>query len=56
MKNIILIAIAFMIGCASTVSNPTVPSGYKACHSDMDCPPGQFCGFMHVDTYAVCRN
>lgn len=37
-----------------------VPVGYTPCRTDYDCrgpshQRGEFCGFVGVDTYAVCR-
>jgi hypothetical protein len=34
---------------------PTVPAGYHPCRSDNDCHVGEYCGFVAVDTYAVCK-
>lgn len=56
MKSIILLAVMLMVGCASMMTHePTVPAGYKVCHSDLDCIEGQVCGFLYTDTYAVCK-
>ncbi len=43
--------------CHPNPANYTVPAGYKTCHTSWDCnhAAGEFCGFMGVDTYAVCR-
>jgi hypothetical protein len=34
----------------------TVPVGYQTCRSDMDCQDGEYCGFVSIDTYAVCKS
>ena len=47
---------AIFLGCASTSTNPRVPEGYKACSSDLDCPEGQYCGFVARDTVPVCKD
>lgn len=44
------------VACRPNPANYSVPVGYKTCSSDLDCPRGTYCGFVHVDTYAVCRN
>jgi hypothetical protein len=34
----------------------THPAGYQSCHNNYDCHGhGEFCGFVGVDTYPVCR-
>jgi len=33
----------------------TVPAGYKPCRHNFDCGRGEYCGFVGVDTYPVCR-
>lgn len=51
-----LLTIVFLgIACHPNPANYTVPSGYRTCKSDLDCHPGEYCGFVGVDTYAVCR-
>lgn len=49
-------------GCCCHVNpaNYTHPAGYQSCTTDADCKgpghdPGEFCGFISADTYAVCR-
>ena len=45
------------LSCHPTPATYTVPTGYKPCTSDLDCNRGghEYCGFVGVDTYAVCR-
>ena len=52
MKATVLVAL-FALACH--FATPTVPAGYKACVSDNDCHEGEYCGFVAVDTYAVCK-
>ena len=49
----LLVVTLSLISCATTY---TVPVGYKTCRKDRDCPVGYYCGFVAVDTYAVCKN
>lgn len=53
MKAILLIVVIAICGCPQP---PHKPAGYKTCSADWECPKPQFCGFVGVDTYAVCRN
>jgi len=48
----IMIAVA---GCHPNPANYSHPVGYVSCHSDNDCKEGEFCSFVGVDTYPVCR-
>jgi len=56
MKIYWLLAILLLASCGTS---PTyhVPAGYKTCQTDYDCLRGygEFCGFVGVNTYAVCR-
>jgi hypothetical protein len=50
-----------LVATACYVPNPRnyhVPAGYKTCHTNYECntKDGEFCGFMGVDTYPVCRH
>lgn len=44
-------------GCHPNPANYHVPAGYRTCTSDLECDMkrGEYCGFVGVDTYAVCR-
>lgn len=43
-------------GCHVNGANYHVPKGYKTCTSlsPAACDPGYHCGFVEVDSYAVC--
>jgi hypothetical protein len=43
------------ISCASKTTVYRVPAGYQTCQTNFDCPRGTYCGFVGVDTYAVCK-
>ena len=49
--------VAIVVGCHPNPANYHIPAGYHTCRSDNDCrrSVGEFCGFVGVDTYAVCR-
>ena len=49
----VLICAIAAYGCVAT--KYYVPEGYKACRNDWDCDPREYCGFVKVDSYAVCR-
>lgn len=51
MKKILWLCLAL----ACSIPNATVPKGYKTCRSDWDCPVDTYCGFVTVDTFAVCK-
>jgi hypothetical protein len=51
----LLIFTLAIISCSSTPTVYRVPEGYQTCRSNMDCQRGTYCGFVGVDTYAVCR-
>lgn len=59
MKKIILLflVVCTIIACHSSSTIYKVPEGYKPCKSDNDCniDQGEYCGFVRVDTYAVCK-
>ncbi len=55
-KALALLVLALtLISCSSTPTHYTVPQGYQTCRSNLDCPRGTYCGFVGVDTYAVCK-
>lgn len=60
-KALALLVLALtLISCSSTPTHYTVPAGYQTCRTDWDCKgpghaPREFCGFVGIDTYAVCR-
>lgn len=49
--------VMLIAACHPNPANYHVPQGYRTCTSDMDCDRAshEFCGFVGVDTYAVCR-
>ena len=58
MKKIIVASFVLLIAaCHINYANYKHPAGYKPCNSSWDCDHarGEFCGFIDVDTYAVCR-
>jgi hypothetical protein len=54
-KVLILLAVAFVIGCAYKVDMSSVPKGAKFCGNDGECSRGEYCGFYGVDSPAVCK-
>ena len=42
----------FVVACHPVYS---VPPGHKVCHRNSECHAGEYCGFIGVDTYPVCR-
>lgn len=50
----LVIAAIGLINCTSTP--PTMPVGYQPCSKDQDCARGQYCGFVQINSYAVCRD
>lgn len=45
-----------LVGCYDTNTTAyKVPQGYNTCRYDYDCADGEYCTFIQVDTYAVCR-
>jgi hypothetical protein len=59
MKYILILSIlTLMSACHPNPANYTVPDGYKPCSTNYECDieNGEYCGFVHVDTYAVCRH
>jgi hypothetical protein len=53
------VAITLVSACHPNPANYHTPVGYVRCHTDYDCKgPGhyrEYCGFVGVDTYPVCR-
>jgi hypothetical protein len=53
------LAVMVVAGCHPNPANYTHPVGYTPCQTNYDCKgPGhyhEFCGFVGVDTYPVCR-
>lgn len=51
----LMLAISLTAACQPITYR--VPQGYRTCRNDYDCDKrdGEFCGFVGVDTYAVCR-
>lgn len=54
MKKLIMMC-GLVMACSSTPTTYTIPKGYRTCFNDGDCGQGQYCGFVGVDTYAVCK-
>jgi hypothetical protein len=55
-KTLALLVLALtLLSCSSTPTHYTVPQGYQTCRSNLDCAKGTYCGFVGVDTYAVCK-
>jgi len=55
-KYLALLVLALtLISCSSTPTQYHVPQGYQTCRTNMDCPRGTYCGFVEVDSYAVCK-
>jgi hypothetical protein len=57
MKKLIVASFVFLVAaCHINYANYHVPAGYKTCNTSWDCPRGTYCGFVEVDSYAVCRH
>ena len=60
MKKLMMMCVVMMACTGAGVSAPVVgaknPMGYKPCSSDMSCDEDEYCGFVGVDTGAVCRS
>jgi hypothetical protein len=52
---IAIIVLFGLVACSNATPLITVPQGYKTCASDYDCNRGYYCGFVKLNTYAVCR-
>lgn len=50
--------ILMVTACCPNPANYHVPKGYKTCNSNWDCDhsKGEYCGFVELDSYAVCRH
>jgi hypothetical protein len=61
MKTILIGLIVSLCGCSMIWKNPNSPEqlsqikNYRRCSSDLDCYEGERCGFVGIDTFAVCR-
>ena len=44
-----------VMACSLNVKNAKIPEGYKTCSSDWQCPSDYYCGFVEVDSVAVCK-
>lgn len=63
MKSILFVAIAILsVNCTAFAwRSPSSPEqmslikNYKTCSIDYDCREDQYCGFVAVDTYLVCK-
>lgn len=51
----LFVAVVLAPACHPNPANYTVPAGYQTCRTSWDCPRGTYCGFVAVDTYAVCK-
>jgi len=56
MKRFIIVCGLLVSACNLSVSNAKVPAGYQTCSSDLDCAKGSYCGFISVDSVAVCKS
>jgi hypothetical protein len=55
-KYLALLVLALtLVSCCPNAANYHVPKGYKTCNSNWDCSRGEYCGFVEIDSYAVCR-
>ena len=58
-----LLVIIFLTGCSTFAwKDPTSQNqmnlikNHRTCTTDLDCRDGEMCGFVYVDTVAVCKN
>ena len=61
MKKLIVIGLVMLAGCQTFAWKDPASAGqvakiknHQLCRSDLDCAEGDRCGFVDVDTYAVC--
>jgi hypothetical protein len=57
MKTIVVVVMCCvaMMACSLNAKNAKRPVGYRLCSSDASCFDGEYCGFVEVDSVAVCR-
>ena len=48
-------ALLLVLFVACNWQTPHVPAGYRTCGNDTQCDDDEYCGFVEVDTYAVCK-
>lgn len=55
--SLLMFVILMISACTVNSAKYSLPEGYKPCTSDNDCNKrtNEYCGFVGVDTYAVCR-
>lgn len=52
---VIICAILMIAACGLSTKTAKVPAGYQTCFNDSDCPRHHYCGFVEVDSVAVCK-
>lgn len=58
MKTLLFVILLLVPACAiNTTTHYRVPTGYQTCRANYDCniDTNEYCGFVAVDTYPVCR-
>lgn len=58
MKAVVGLCLWYFLGlaaCGPMQTGPFSPTNPRSCAYDGDCAPGQYCGFLSVDTHPVCR-
>jgi hypothetical protein len=59
MSLLMVLSFLTLVACQINSANYHVPAGYVRCQKNEDCRGpghfGEFCGFVGVDTYPVCR-